>query len=84
VITEFVIRMVGGIVTGLFSIIPAWSVDDSSMHTMDGVGLGVASLNGWVPEQLAVTLLLLILGVRLFFLAWTGVLFLYRLIPFNG
>lgn len=83
-ITGFLIQMTGALFTALLSLLPSWSVDTSTVTTMDHTGVSFASLNNWVPEQMAFICLLIALGVRLFFLAWTGVLFLYRLIPFNG
>ena len=83
-ITAFIIKLAAGLITALFSIIPAWGIDTSSVQAVDGTVTGVASLNGWVPEQMAFICLGIAVGVRLFFLAWSGILFVYRLVPFNG
>lgn len=83
-IIEWLIELVLSVVAGLFSILPTWVVDDSSLHTMDGTAIGVASLNGWVPERLLFQLVILGVAVKGFFLAWYGVVFVWRMLPFNG
>lgn len=80
----FLIQMCLGIVTGIFSLLPSWTVDSSTVTSMAGWGAVGGSANGYVPENELLLCFALVIGVRLFFLTWAGVLFLYRLIPFNG
>lgn len=83
-ITEFLISMLSGLVSGLFLLVPQWSIDTSSIETVESVGASIGGMNGWIPESFILGCLALILAVRLWFLVWNGVQWLYHSIPFNG
>lgn len=83
-ITDFIVSMLLGVVRGVFSIIPAWSVDTSTIDSAKQAGLGAGSLDGWFPETFLFACLTVVLAVRLWFLVWNGVQWVYHLIPFNG
>jgi hypothetical protein len=83
-ITDFIVKAVAGLLTGLLAILPDWTVDTSALDTARHLVVTVASLDGWVPETFIFSCLGLMLGVRLFFLVLNGIQWLYHLIPFNG
>lgn len=83
-ITEFLISMLAGIVDGVLSIVPAWSIDTTAVTNVGSVGATLGGMNGWFPETFVLVCLGVLLLVRLWFLAWNAIQWLYHLIPFNG
>lgn len=83
-ITTFVLTTLAAFAQALFSLLPSWGADDSVITSMGNWGTISGSANGFVPEDMAIICLGLLVVVKLFMLAWDGALFVYRLIPFNG
>lgn len=83
-ITDFILSTLLGLVQGLFSLVPSWGFDSSSVNAASSVSLSAASLDGWVPETFIFACLLLVIAIRLWFLVVNALQWVYHLIPFNG
>lgn len=84
-ITNFLISTALGIVTGLASLLPSWSVDTSAVTgASSNVGYILTGFNSYLPETMVVTCLGILLAVKLALFTWRVILAVYRLIPFNG
>lgn len=85
-ITSFLLHLVLGVVTALFSLLPSWSVDPGGTvgQYSNSFATSAGSLDGYVPLRLALACLGVLISLRLFLLVWKGALFVYGLIPFKA
>jgi hypothetical protein len=82
VITTFLIQLVLGIVTALFSLLPAWTPDTSTVtSTSSGFGSFLGAFDGYLPERLIVGCLALLIAIKLAMFGWDALMFAYHLIP---
>lgn len=82
-ITTFIVQMLGGIVSGIFSLLPSWNVGNDVLEPVKSMSVSAASLDGWLPQNFIFGCLLMMIAVRLWFLVIDGIQWVYHLIPFN-
>lgn len=83
-ITTLIIRLLSGIVTGIFGLLPTWNINTQPLTDFTtSIGHFLGGLNGYVPEALTLVCLGILLAIKLALLIWRLILFLYELVPFN-
>jgi hypothetical protein len=81
-ITGFLISLVLGVVTGLFSLLPAWSADTGVVSGQaNGAGTFLGAFDDYLPERTIVACLALLLVIKLAMFVWRLLVFVYGLIP---
>lgn len=84
-ITEQVMGLLTGILNGLLSLMPGWSVD---LTAVSGSGASIGSnayrINEWFPVDILAVCLVLIFTVDIGVAAWRLLVFVYELIPFKA
>lgn len=83
-IINWLFEVGASIIHGILYLVPSWSIADSILDQARSVGNVVGSMDNWFPINFIVGCLLLLLAVRLWFLVWNGIQWLYHLVPFNG
>lgn len=83
-ITTFFIQMVLGIIDGIFSVVPSWSVSTSTIDGAKSAGLTAGSLDGWFPETFLFGCLAVVLAARLWFFFFNAIQWIWHSLPFNG
>lgn len=83
-IVTFLCSVILGLVQGLFSLLPTWGVDTSSLTGAQSIAVSAGSLDGWIPETFIFGCLAVVVAARLWFLVINGFQWLYHLVPFNG
>lgn len=83
-ITAAIIELVAGLVQGVLGLVPEWNIDMSAISGFTtSIGSLIGRANGYVPATLLFACIGLLLAMKLAFLIWRGILFVYTLIPFN-
>lgn len=84
-ITDWIMSVFINLLRGVFGILPPWTPDFGSFASMGySIGNIASALNGYFPLAALAAALALVLGARLFFMAWTIVIWAYEKIPFKA
>jgi hypothetical protein len=78
-VVEFLMEMIGGVIRGLVSLLPASPVNpDEVGDSFYSVGGMASALNGYVPILALAAGITVLIGFRLALLLWQGIMFVYH------
>jgi hypothetical protein len=86
VVTDFLLKLGLGLVSGILSFFPNLSLDPSGKFPQYGSSIGqfIGELNGYVPEYLGLFCFGLLYTLRISKTALRAVIFVYKLLPFKA
>lgn len=82
-IVDVLIGLMVSMFTGVIGLLPAWAPPDSITNFGESVGSAVAGVNGVFPVVTLGICIAMMIGVRLFVLAWGLLIWVYKLVPFK-